>query len=79
MSIMSITGYIPYIQIILSVFLILGVLVQQSEAGLSGAFGGGDSFSSSHHTKRGVEKTIFIATIIVAILFATTSFSLLLI
>ena len=76
---MSITESIPYIQIVLSVLLIGGILLQQSEAGLGGAFGGGDGFSSGHHTKRGAERTIFIATIIVAILFVVTSFSLLLI
>ncbi|MBI4156065.1 MAG: preprotein translocase subunit SecG [Candidatus Zambryskibacteria bacterium] len=75
---MSIAEMIPYVQIVLSILLILGVLVQQSEAGLGGAFGGGDGFSSGHHTKRGSEKTIFIGTIVVAILFAVTSFSLLL-
>ncbi len=75
---MSITGIIPYIQIVLSVLLIGGILLQQTDAGLGGAFGGGDGFSSGHHTKRGAEKTIFIATIIIAILFVGTSFSLLL-
>lgn len=74
---MSFTHTIPYIQIILSVLLMAGVLLQRSEAGLGGAFGGGDSFSSGHHTKRGAEKTIFIGTIVIAILFAATSFSLL--
>jgi len=79
---MSITGlipqFIPYAQIVLSILLIIAVLLQQSEASLGTAFGGGDSFSSGHHTKRGAEKTLFIATIIIAILFAATSFSLLL-
>jgi len=74
---MSITEIIPYIQIVLSVLLIGGVLLQQSEAGLGSGFGGGDGFSSGYHTKRGAEKTIFIGTIIVAVLFALTSFSLL--
>ncbi len=77
--IMSIAGMIPYIQIVLSVLLIGGILLQQSEAGLGSGFGGGDGFSSGHHTKRGAEKTVFIATIIIAVLFAATSFSLLLI
>ena len=77
--IMSIAGIIPYVQIILSVLLIGGVLLQQSEAGLGGAFGGGDSFSSVSHQKRGAEKYLFVATIIFAILFAVTSFALLLI
>lgn len=73
------TQIISYSQIILSVLLIIGVLLQQSEAGLGGAFGGGDGFSSGYHSKRGAEKVIFIATIVIAVLFAVTSFSLLLI
>jgi len=76
---MSITEVIPYVQIVLSVLLILGILIQHSDAGIGGAFGGGDGFSSGHHTKRGAEKIIFISTIVIAILFAVTSFSLLLI
>ena len=76
---MSIAVMVPYVQIVLSVLLIGGVLLQQTDAGLGGAFGGGDGFSSGHHTKRGAEKTIFIATIVVAVLFVATSFSLLLI
>ena len=76
---MSLAESIPYIQIVLSVLLIGGVLLQQTDAGLGGAFGGGDGFSSGHHTKRGAEKVIFIWTIVLAILFSFTSFSLLLI
>ena len=71
--------YIPYLQIVLSVLLITGVLLQQSDSGAGGAFGGGDGFSSGHHNKRGAEKIIFIATIVIAILFAITSFSTLLV
>ena len=82
-SIMSIAGIIPtvipYCQIGLSLLLIAGVLLQPSEAGMGGAFGGGDGFSSGHHSKRGSELVIFIGTIVVAIVFAITSFSLLLI
>ncbi len=76
---MSITEIIPYAQIVLSVLLILGVLLQQSDAGLGSGFGGGDGFSSGHHTKRGAEKTIFIATIVVGVGLVLTTFSLLLI
>ena len=77
--IMSFSGILPYIQIALSVLLIGGILLQQSEAGLGGAFGGGDSFSAGQHSKRGAEKVIFIATIILAILFVLASFIILLI
>ncbi len=76
---MSITEIIPYAQIVLSVLLVIGVLLQQSEAGLGSGFGGGDGFSSGHHTKRGAEKTIFIATIVISIVFVATTFGLLLI
>ena len=76
---MSFTQIIAYSQIVLSILLMAGVLLQQSEAGLGGAFGGGDGFSSGHHSKRGAEKVVFISTIIIAILFAVTSFSLLLV
>lgn len=76
---MNIIGFIPYVQIVLFILLIGGVLLQQSEAGLGGAFGGGDGFSSGTHSKRGAEKIVFIVTIIIAILFAGTSFALLLV
>jgi len=64
---------LPYIQIVLSLLLIGGVLLQQSEAGLGSAFGGGGE-SSMHHTRRGFEKYLFYATIIISILFAVTAF-----
>ena len=58
---------LPYIQIFLSVALIAGILLQQSAAGLGGAFG--DNFSAGFHTRRGAEKFFFTGTIIVAVLF----------
>ena len=58
---------LPYIQIGLSVLLIGAVLLQQSAAGLGGAFG--DNFSGGFHTKRGFEKTLFRASIVIAALF----------
>lgn len=64
---------LPYIQIALSVFLIALVLLQQSEADLGSAFGGGDSLNTPSHTRRGLEKGIFVSTIVVAVLFAASS------
>lgn len=69
----GISGILPYIQIVLSVLLIGSILMQRSEAGLGGAFGG-DAFSSAHYTRRGFERTIFIWTIVLACLFAVTAF-----
>ena len=64
--------FLPYIQVVLAVFLSVGILIQQTAAGLGGALG--DNFSSSHHTRRGFEKFAFNATIVLAILFAISAF-----
>jgi len=65
-----ISSLLPYIQIILSVLLVTAILLQVSEASVGGAFGGSDSFGAGHHTRRGFEKTLFNATIVLAVLFA---------
>lgn len=63
---------LPVIQIVLGVLLIAGILMQQSEAGLGAAFGGaGDA--GFKHTRRGFEKYLFIATIVVGALFVLSS------
>ncbi len=62
--------------IISSVLLIIFVLLQQRGSGLGGAFGGGNEV---YQTKRGIERGVFIATIIVGIIFAVSSFVRLLI
>ena len=61
---------IQIIQIISAVFLIILILIQNRGAGLGSAFGGE---STVYRTKRGAEKGIFIATIIIAIVFLGTS------
>ena len=61
---------IQIIQIISAVLLIVLILIQNRGAGLGSAFGGE---SSVIRTKRGAEKGIFIATIIIAIVFLGTS------
>ena len=68
---------LPYIQILLSLLLIAGVLLQRSEASLGSAFGG-DSASGGHFMRRGFEKILFNATLVVAVLFALSAFGSLL-
>lgn len=63
---------LPYVQIVLSVLLIIAILLQRTGASLGGAFGA-DNFSSGFHTRRGLEKTLFWATIILGILFALSA------
>lgn len=75
---MTIAGVLPYIQIILAVVLVACILLQQTGASLGGAFGG-DNFTAGYHTRRGSEKYLFWASIVVGILFGATAFVALLI
>ena len=70
---MIIEGILPYIQIVLSVLLIVAILLQQTGASLGGAFGA-DNFSAAYHTRRGAEKFLFFATIVISILFGASAF-----
>lgn len=57
---------LQYIQIIISVALITVILMQNRGSGVSGIFGGGDGV---YRTKRGLDKTLFKATIVLVIFF----------
>ena len=70
---------LPYIQIALSILLVVAILIQKSEAGVGGSFGGNDNFSAGFHTRRGFEKNLFYFTIALAILFALSSLLILVI
>ena len=64
------SGLLPYIQIIASAILITAILLQRSAASFGGALGASQNFSASFPTRRGFEKTLFIATIVLAVIFA---------
>ena len=66
-------AYLPYIQMVLAILMIATILVQHSEAGTGGAFGGNDNWNAGYHTRRGFEKILFNTTIILAVLFAVSS------
>jgi preprotein translocase subunit SecG len=53
-------------QIVLSLLLSLAILSQQRGGGLSETFGGSGGFYSA---KRGAEKVLFYATVVIAVLF----------
>jgi len=55
------------------VLLITAILLQRTGAQVGGAFGGSDNLSSAYHTRRGLEKGLFIGSIIIAILFAISA------
>ena len=59
---------LPYIQVALSLLLVVGIVLQNRGASLGGAFGG-DNFASTFYKRRGAEKFLFNATIVIAILY----------
>lgn len=61
---------VTYIQMGLAVLLVAGILIQQKGAGLSSTFGGS---GLEYSTKRGAEKVIFYATVVISILFIAIS------
>ncbi len=60
--------YLSLVQVISSVLLIIVILLQNREGGASGILGG-EGVGGSFYTKRGLEKNLLYATIILAIIF----------
>lgn len=69
----SLSAILPYIEIVLSILLMVAILLQRSEAGVGGSFGGNDNFAAGFHTRRGFEKKLFYFTIIIGVLFVVSS------
>ncbi len=63
---MNIHQILFYTQIIISIALIVMIAMQQRGTGLGAGFGGGGEFYSQ---RRGIQKTLYYATILVAGLF----------
>ena len=63
----ALVSALPYAEIVLSILLIGGIVLQQRGASLGGAFGG-DNFASTFYKRRGAEKFLFNATVVIAIL-----------
>lgn len=68
----TLRAVLPYAELILSLLLIVGIVLQQRGAGLGGAFGG-DNFASTFYKRRGAEKFLFNATIVLAVLFVASA------
>lgn len=64
----TLKALLPIVTMVISLLLIAGIVLQQRGAGLGGAFGG-DNFASTFYKRRGAEKFLFNATIVLAILF----------
>jgi preprotein translocase subunit SecG len=57
---------IPFLQIFISILLVASVLLQKGGAAMGSAFGEGEGF---HTEKRGSEKFLFQATVVLAVAF----------
>ena len=63
----ALVSALPYAEIVLAILLTVGIVLQQRGATLGGAFGG-DNFASTFYKRRGAEKFLFNASIVLAIL-----------
>jgi preprotein translocase subunit SecG len=63
-------AYLSIAQIVLSVALILAIMLQVKGGGLGGIFGQADSV---YRTRRGIERTLFQLTVVLAVIFIIIS------
>jgi protein translocase SecG subunit len=68
---MQLANMLHIAQLLIAILLILAILLQNKGAGLSNIFGGGGG--SVFQTKRGLEKKLFISTIVLSIIFFIVS------
>ena len=66
-------SYFLYAQIIVAVLLVASILLQQRGTALGSSFGGGEG--TFFATRRGIQQKLYVATIILGILFITLSLS----
>ncbi len=68
--------FVKIFQIIIALLLTIVVLLQNKGGGVSGVFGGGGN--NVFMAKRGIDKTLFVSTIVLSVLFFSVSLSLVL-
>jgi len=61
--------YLNLAQLLISVILVIVILLQARGTDIGAALGGGGGGGSSFRTRRGLEKTLFQLTIVLAVLF----------
>ncbi|MBP7811603.1 MAG: preprotein translocase subunit SecG [Candidatus Moranbacteria bacterium] len=62
--------YLLIVQVVISLLLVVSILLQNRGSGLGSAFG---SDFGGYYTKRGIEKFLFYATVVLAIAFLVIS------
>ncbi len=70
---MTFSNFLHLAQLLISIILIVVVLLQTRGGDIGAAFGGGGGGGSSFRTRRGLEKTLFQLTVLLAIIFVGIS------
>lgn len=70
---MSFGNYVNLAQLLISLLLIVVALLQARGGDIGAAFGAGGGAGSSFRTRRGLEKTLFQLTIVLAVIFVGIS------
>ncbi len=70
---MTFSNFLNLAQMLISIVLIIVVLLQTRGTDIGSAFGGGGGGGSTFRTRRGLEKTLFQLTILLAIVFVAIS------
>lgn len=70
---MTFSDYLNLAQLLISLVLVVVILLQTRGTDIGAAFGGGGGGGSSFRTRRGLEKTLFQLTIVLAITFVGIS------
>ena len=70
---MAFENYLNLAQLVISIVLIVVVLLQTRGGDIGAAFGAGGGGGSSFRTRRGLEKTLFQLTIVLAFVFVAMS------
>ncbi len=70
---MTFGNFLNLAQLLISIVLVVVVLLQTRGGDIGAAFGAGGGGGSSFRTRRGLEKTLFQLTIILAIIFVGVS------
>ncbi len=64
-------------EIIVSIGLVLAILLQRQGSGLSGMLGGGGGGANPYKTRRGLEKILYVSTIVLAVVIFIITIALL--
>ena len=70
---MTFENYFNLAQLLISIVLVIVLIMQTRGSDVGDMFGGGGGGGSSFRTRRGLEKTLFQLTIILAIIFVAIS------